>query len=444
MTRDDPRGGDGSGLWRRTRGPLMLGGAVVVGFVGTFGAWAGLAPLAGGAVAQGVISPEGSSRIVQHLEGGILAAIHVRDGDVVDAGEPLAVFAEVQARSRYDMLAIQRDAQLANLARISAEDLGKADIDVPPALAARAAAHAEVAELLASQRHVFETRRRRLAAERDTLRERIDQVAAEIRGLEAQVASATRQLAIIAEEIADKRALVAKNLMPKPQLLAVERIEAGLLGDRGEYEARIARARQEISEADLRLVTLEAERADANARERDRRLAALAEINEQLTATADVLERTVLTAPVAGTVHDLQFKTVGGVVPPGAALMHVVPVAEELVIDARVAPTDVDVVEAGLAAEVDLVALSGRRTPRIAGVVRAIAADRSVDATTGEAFYLARVEVDRAELAQQFGDTAALVPGMPAQVLIVSSERTLLSYLTKPLIDAFRRSFRED
>lgn len=434
---------DAQGLRRRMRGPLALGGLVVFGFVGTFGAWAGLAPLAGGAMAPGVISPEGSSRVVQHLEGGILADIRVRDGDVVAAGEPLVVFAEVQARSRYDMLAVQRDAHLANLARINAEDLGKAAVDFPAALETRAATDPEVADLLASQRHVFDTRRRRRHAERDMLRERIAQVAQEIRGLEAQVASASRQLAIIGEELADKRSLVAKNLMPKPQLLAVERAQAGLLGDRGEYEARIARARQEISEAELKLVTMEAEHADANARDRDERLAKLAEINEQLTATADVLERTVLTAPVAGTVHDLRFKTVGGVVPPGAEIMHLVPAEDELLIDARLSPNDVDVVEPGLEADIHLVALSQRSTPRITGVVRSVAADRTVDAKTGEAFYRVRVEVDRDELARKLGDPAALVPGMPAQVMIVATERTLFNYLAKPLIEAFRRSFRE-
>ena len=430
-------------LARRVRAPLICGTVIIATFAGVFGVWAALAPLAGGAVASGVISPEGSKRTIQHLEGGILAAILVRDGDVVAKGQPLVVFEDVKARSRVQMLNAQRHAHQANLARLAAEDAGAPAIDFPQALRAREATDARVAELLASQRQLFRTRRERLAAEKDMLRERIDQIAEEIRGLEAQVMSASRQLEIIAEEIEDKAGLVRRNLMPKPELLALRRIEAGILGDRGDFEARIARAKQEISEAELRLVTLAAERAAENAEERDRRLSELAEIEEQLAEGEDVLERTVITAPVAGTVHDLRYKTVGGVVSPSDEIMRIVPAEDELLIEARVSPNDIDVVEAGMTAEVQLSAFSNRTTPRITGVVRSVAADRTVDEGTGQAFYLARVEVDRAALAERLGDSAELVPGMPAQVLIVATERTLLNYLVKPLMDAFQRSFRE-
>jgi HlyD family secretion protein/epimerase transport system membrane fusion protein len=341
------------------------------------------------------------------------------------------------------MLTAQRHAHQANLARLAAEDEGAQTVVFPEALRAREASDARVAELMASQRELFRTRRERLAAEREMLRESIDQIAEEIRGLESQVVSASRQLEIIAEEIADKAGLVRRNLMPKPELLALQRIEASILGDRGDYEAQIARAKQQISEAELRLVTLAAERAAENAEERDRRLGELAEIEEQLAEGEDVLERTVITAPVAGTVHDLRFKTIGGVVRPSDEIMRIVPADDELLIEARVAPNDIDVVEVGMTAEVQLSAFSNRTTPRITGVVRSVAPDRSVDEDTGQAFYLARVEVDRAVLAERLGDTAQLVPGMPAQVLIVSTERTLLNYLVKPLLDAFQRSFRE-
>lgn len=431
------------GLARRARGPLLTGALVLLAFLGGFGAWATLAPLAAGAIAHGIISPEGSQRTVQHLEGGILAAILVRDGDVVAKGQPLVVFEEIAARSQVDMLLNQRWVHQANLARITAEDLDEASIKFLDDLEAARHDNADVLSLLASQEHLFETRRDQLTAQRQMLHERIDQIAEEIHGLEAQVDSATRQLEIISEEIADKVSLVGRNLMPKPQLLALQRLEAEIRGDRGEYEADIARARQQISETELQLVGLAADRANANAKDRDERLAKLAEIDEQLAASEDVLKRTVIVSPAAGTVLNLRFKTEGGVVQPGEEILRIVPSEDELVIEARIAPNDIDVVEPGLEAKVHLLAFSNRSTPMVSGIVRTVAADIVTEPETGDSYYLAKIEVDRRLIEEQLGQDTPLVPGMPADVLIVSTERTFLNYLVKPFQDAFNRSFRE-
>lgn len=434
---------DATSLGRRARGPLVLGSVTVLLFFGAFGAWATLAPLAGGAIAEGSISPEGSRRTVQHFEGGIVAEILVRDGDLVEAGDPLLVFEDVAARSRVDMLLSQRWAHQANLARLAAEDRGHEAIAFPEEMLALRPRQPNIATLIVSQEEMLRTRRARLAAEKRMLRERIHQIDEETRGLAAQVESADRQLAIIAEEIADKSLLVERNLMPKPQLLALQRLEAEILGDRGEYEAQIARAKQQISETELQLATLDAEQAEANAKERDERLAALAEIDEELTASNDVLRRTVLPAPITGRVLDLRFKTRGGVVGAGEPVLELVPVDEELIVEAQVSPQDIDVVHPGLEAKVRLLAFSNRTTPEVTGVVRSVSADIMTAEDGSAAYYLARIEVDRGEFLKTIGEDTDVVPGMPAQVLIISEHRTLLNYLTKPITDAFNRSFRE-
>lgn len=430
-------------LWRKLRMPVLLGSVFMLLFFGGFGAWSALAPLAGGASAPGVISPEGARRTVQHLEGGIIAAILVRDGDRVEAGEPLMILEDVPARARVDILMHQRWAHLAFLARLNAEDLGHAAVEFPEELEALRHTDEDVRTLLLSQEQMFDTRRHKFEAERQMLLERIDQLSEEIRGLQAQVESAARQLELIDAEIADKTILVKKNLMPKPELLALQRAEAQILGARGEYEAEIARAKQQVSETEQQLLSLEAERDAENAEARDEKLAALNEISKDLAAGHDILKRTTINSPVAGTVLELRFRTIGGVVQPGDAILDIVPENEDLLIEARISPADVDVVHAGLPAKVQLTAFASRATPKVDGLVRSVSADRITDDRWPEPFFLARVQVDRDALKRAIGAEAQLVPGMPADVLVVTGERTLLGYLLQPLRDNLGRALRE-
>lgn len=424
------------------RTPMLAGIGVVALLVVAVGGWASTAPLAGGAVATGVISPDGSRRTIQHLEGGIIGEIMVRDGDFVTVGAPLVTLEDTQARAAYEMLLRQSQGLRATQARLTTEQLGHDGINFQPDLLA-AADDPEVRDILAVQRQLFATRRKALASRKQVMEQRIRQIRDQIRGYEAQLASAVQRLEIVADELKGKEFLFQKMLIPKPQMLAVRRAQAEIVGDRGEYLAAIARGGQQIGETELEIVTLDAERADEIAGDLDKVRGELAKVKEQLGASGDTLKRTLIAAPVSGTVVGLRFKTRGGVIQRGEPILDIVPANEDLLIDARVAPTDIDVVHPGLLAQVHLSAYSHRRSmPNIEGKVRSVSADSLRDEKTGMSYYLARVEVDREQLSGLDMDVQ-LVPGMPAEVLIVTGERTLFGYLLEPFRDIFRRSLRE-
>jgi HlyD family secretion protein/epimerase transport system membrane fusion protein len=264
----------------------------------------------------------------------------------------------------------------------------------------------------------------------------------QIKGYESQVESTTRQIDFVSEELRAKEYLLGRGLVPKPEALRLKRTDAEIAGKRAEYIAEIAKAQQQIGETKMQVLGVEAERADQIAGEQDKVRAELAEMNEKLQASADVVRRTVVVAPVNGTVADVKFRTIGGVVQRGEPIMSIVPAGDELIIEARLQPTDVKSVHSGLEAKVRLTAYSSRTVPTIAGTVRTVSADRLMDETTHQPYYLARVAIDRS-LVIKLAPTVELIPGMPAEVLIVTERRTMIDYLSKPFRDALWRSFRE-
>jgi HlyD family secretion protein len=424
-----------------TRRPRRIGVLLILAFFGSFFAWGLTVPIAGGAVAPGVISPDGNRRTVQHLEGGIISELRVRDGDKVAAGQPLVLLESVQARAVFNALLNQHNTLLAMEARLLAEQDGLAEMVVPAELET-ALASPDMRRIVAAQRSILATRRAAHESRMRVLQQRIQQSDEQINALGSQVGSATDQLALIADELVGKQQLLRSGLVPRPEVLRLQRAQAEILGRRGEYLGTIARTQQVIGETQMQMMSLEAERLDKISDQLDRVRVEMSAVLERLQASRDVLTRTVISAPISGTVVNLRFKTVEGVIRPGEAILDIVPDEEKLLIDARIAPTDIDVVHVGLAAQVRLTAYSSRALPRIDGTVRAVSADRLVDPATGQGYYLTRVEVDRNEL-DRLGPGAELVPGMPAEVLIVRKERTMVDYLIEPLRAAFRRSFRE-
>ncbi len=436
-TRRTPAGS----LLASIRGQVIAGILVVILIIAAFGGWASTAPIAGGAVAPGIISPDGSRKTIQHLEGGIIASIEVRDGDFVEVGTPLITLEDTQARATYEVLLSQYRSLTALTARLTAEQLGRDSIDFPPDLLA-SRSDPEVRGILDVQRHLFATRREALAVRKRVLEQRVLQVLEKIQGSKAQLASAKRRLELVNEELEAKEFLLSKGLLPKPEVLSVRRALADIQGDRGAYRSAIAESEQKIGETQLELTALDAERADEVAAELDSTSRELARVKEQLAASEDTLKRTTIIAPVSGTVVNLNFKTRGGVILQGEPILDIVPAEDDLLIDARVAPTDIDVVYPGLPAQVHLSAYSQRTMPRVEGTVRSVSADSLNDEQSGMPYYLARVEVDREKLSD-LGPDIELVPGMPAEVLIVTSERTLFGYLLQPFRDLFRRGLRE-
>jgi HlyD family secretion protein len=429
---------DTGALRSSIHGPARHGWVLTSLFVLGFCLWGGTVNLAGGAIAPGVISPEGNRKTVQHLEGGIIAKLHVRDGDLVTKGQPLVELESLQPRAGHDMLLSQQRALSLTKLRLEAERDGASDFRLSASLPSD---DPMIAKIYAGQRELMTARRQAHSARKHVMSQKIHQLNEQIRGFEAQVGSTGRQLDLIADELEGRRMLYEKGLLPKPVLRQLERMEADITGRGGEYRASIARAREQIGETMLQIIRLEAERLDEIWTQLDKVNIDLMTTEERLRASADILARTAITAPVSGKVVNLLFKTERGVVQPGVPIMDIVPVEDTLLIDARVSPNDIDIVHAGLKAQVQLSAYSSRSTPRVSGIVRTVSADRLVDEQTRQPYFLARVEVDRASLAEIKG--VELLPGMPAEVLIVTGERTLAEYLLQPFLDALWRSFRE-
>jgi HlyD family secretion protein len=337
------------------------------------------------------------------------------------------------------LLLSQQRTLLATQSRLEAERMDKANPEFPAELQGN---DPELRAATEGQVQIFGARRELHNAHRRELEQRVEQLGEQIKGYEAEVESASRQLDLIAQEIEAKMELEKKGLIPLPTLLALQRLQAEISGQRGQYLATIAQTKQQIGETQLQLQSLDSERADQIATELSKTRVELANVSDRMLASKDVLARTVITAPVSGTVVNMRFKTEGGVVQRGQPILDIVPSDDVLLINARVLPTDIDVVHIGLKALVHFLAFASRNMPRIEGVVRYVSADRLVDQPTGQPYYLARVEVDHDELAR-LGPQIKLVPGMPAEVLIVTGERTMFQYLFKPFLDAFRRSFRE-
>jgi membrane fusion protein, type I secretion system len=421
------------------RRPVRYGNALILIFVVVFVGWGGFVYLDGGAVAPGLINPDSGKKTIQHLEGGIIAELPVREGQAVKMGQTLAVLESTQARATHEALVQQRLSLLARQARLGAERAAESRIQWPPELRP---SDQQTRDIVVAQQEVFDTRRSTLATRRDILAQRIEQLLQQIQGSEAQVESASRQMDLIGEELKAKEWLVARGMMPKPEALRLKRAEAEIVGRRGEHLAEIARAREKIGEAKIQILSVEAERADQIAAEQDKVRAELAEVNEKLQASADVVKRTEVIAPVNGTVVDIKFRTIGGVVQRGDPIMSIVPESDEMIIEAQLQPRDVKAVHSGLEAKVRFTAYSSRNVPNVPGTVRTVSADRLMDETKQHPYYLVRVAIDR-ELVKTMAPSVDLIPGMPVEVLVVSEKRTMLDYLAKPFLDALWRSFRE-
>ncbi len=405
--------------------------------------WSFLAPLHSAAVAHGVIVPASNKKTIQHLEGGIIEEIFVRNGDYVKAGEPLLRLSKTTAEVSQEILQNQLYTAKAIEERLLTEQTGKEKLAFSEEIRRAAKTYPKLGEILETQLQLFESRQLKNTGQTDIIRQRIAQLEEEIQGLEAQLTAATEQIGLIAEEMTAVEKLVEKRYAPKPRLLALQRQHTELLGRQGEYRAAIARARQSIIENELQIHTIRNEFMETVVDELREAQNRVAETEEKIKAATDTLERVLITAPQSGVVTGMKFFTLGGVVPPGEPIMDIVPQEDRLVIDAQVQPLDIDVVHKGLPADVRLSAFRARFVPPLEGEVEYVSPDRFTDEQTGHNYYVARVTVDQDEL-QQLADSIRLYPGMPVEVLIITGRRSFISYLFDPLTRSFNRAFREE
>lgn len=444
-----------SGIWRRsprevsdtdrclaslTRGTRNFGLVSIAIFWGIFGLWGGLAPLSSAALAPGIVSPDGNRKTVQHLEGGIVRTIDVAEGDVVTAGQVIVRLEDVAARAALVELTERLAFLLAEQARLVAEQSGATSIQFPDEMAD----FGETGDIAkATQAGLFATRLDTTRERHSILATRVLQLQEQNMGLAAVVDAQVRQQALIGEEIATAQSLVDKGIERRGRLLTLQRVGAEIDASLASNIAAMARNRQAIGEAEFQLLALKADFAEDVAKNLARVRGEIAALRSQLPLRKDRLARTAVRAPVSGRVMNIQITTEeGGVLGAGEPILDIVPDEAPLIIEARLKPSDIDVVRPGQTARVILSAYTQRNLPTMTGTLRSVSADRLTDDRSGEPYFLAHVAIEP-EILRAFGANVQMTAGMPADVMIVTGERTLIDYLLRPFFESLSRSFRE-
>lgn len=423
------------------RGPVLFGLVIIFLFFGAFVGWAAFAPLGSAAIAQGVVSVEGNRKSVQHLEGGIVSEIKVKDGDIVKQGDVLIVLDELQSKASMEIVRSRRAVALAQKARLIAERDGLDKIEFPEWLLERKD-EPNIKEAMKGQQNIFASRRTSRQGQITILKQKAAQLEEEIKGLEGQVSSSDRQIRLISDEIKDVESLVEKNLAKRPRLRALQRNLAELSGNRSQNVSRIAQTRQAIGEVELQINELANSLMDEVVAELRDVQAQIFDLEEQTRASEDVLNRTDIRAPTDGYVVNLQVHTAGGVIKPGETVLDIVPDNVQLIVEAQVNTKDIDSVYIGAQARIRFPAFSQRFSLPAEGTVLSVSADSLEDERTGNFYYLARVKIENLEDANI--KVTQLRPGMQADVMISTGERTALDYFVNPIILSFNRALRED
>jgi HlyD family type I secretion membrane fusion protein len=419
-------------------GPALFGVGVLLCATIALGAWSFFAPLSSGAVAVGQVVVDSNRKAVQHLEGGIVAELLVEEGDLVERGQLLLRLDQTSASVTEDVIRGQLQSTRALEARLIAERDGLATIPFADELLTDAAADTQ--ELVRGQERIFTARSTALDGQIEIFQQRIGQLRRQIEGLDAQVISKAQQIALIEDELDGLRELFDQGYTSRTRILALEREAARLDGERGQHEAEIARAEVAVGEARLQVLQIRNSFIEEVVAELREVQTQLFDLRDRLRGASDVVDRTEILSPQRGIVIGLQVFTEGGVVPPGRTIMEIVPIDERLVVEARLEPTDIDVVSIGLEAEVRFSSLSQRGVPIVLGRVTRVGADALAD-QQGIPYYAVRVEVGPDELARLEGET--LIPGMPAEVIVKAGEQTVVEYLVRPLTDVLVYAFRE-
>lgn len=430
-----------AGVRMSLRGPMALFLTAAGVSLGGFLAWGATAPLAGAIVAPGFIAASGENQIVQHLEGGIVSALHAKEGDRVRAGQALITLDPTVTEANRNRLLKVLAGLRAEEARLVAEQRDLDAIPLPAELAG-GDLDAELSEVVATKIVEFETRRLMLRNEIQILQDRIAGLQQEIKGAEAQRTAVQKQVVFVREELRGVDQLFDKGLARQDRLYMLRRNEADLEGRDGALLSAIGKARQSIAETRQQIEKIGHDRRSEAATKLSEVRNRVGEVREQIRAAESVLSRIVIRAPTDGTIVRSAANTIGAVITPAQTLIEVLPDGAELVVDARVQPGEVDAVRPGQAASVRLSALNQRITPTVRAQVAYLSADKLSDPATHEPYYRVRLTIEPDQLSPQ--DQALIVPGMPAEALIETAERTLLEYLMRPILDSMARAFREE
>ncbi len=423
------------------RAPVIYGLLAIIVFIAGFGIWAVSAPISGAAIASGVVAVSGQNQIVDHLEGGVVKEIFVKEGQRVNKGDALINLDETIAMSNHARIKQQLISFYARLSRARAEIFEQSEVKFSKELYELADSES-LQPVIREQQTEFLHRLSRHNSEIASIGQRVKSVEQEIIGFEIQLKAEESKLALLREEIAIKKKLLEQGLAQRTQYAAMLREEAVSVGRIGSIKATIAQRRVSIVEANENINRLIASRRETAATQINEIQAQISDLEQQLRTRSNILERMVIRAPSDGIVIKLKKNTVGSVIRPGEEVLTILPLTAELVADVRVSPADVDVLRIGQQASLRFVSLNTRTTPEIPAFVIWISADRFLDAATREPYFGARLKMTK-ELPDEI-NPSQIFPGMPVDAFIKTDDRTFLEYLARPIYDSFAKAFREE
>ena len=426
---------------RSIRLHLIVGLVVVLVLAGGFGGWASTVPLSGALIAPGSVVVDSNVKKVQHPTGGVVGEVRVRDGDVVKAGDIVVRLDETVVRASLAIVVKTLNGLWARAARLEAEQRG-ADRIVFPAMLTDRAEDPDVRDVMASEAKLFEVRVNGRSGQKAQLRERVTQLNEEISGLQAQEAAKDKEIVLVEKELVGVRQLYDQHLVQITRLTTLERDAARLSGERAQYIASRAQAKGKITETELQIIQIDKDMVSEVSKDLRETNDKIGEFVERKVTAEDQLRRIDIRAPQDGMVLQSTVHTVGGVITAGDAIMMIVPQADALSVEAKVNPVDIDKLQIGQKTLLRLSAFNQRTTPELNGVVTRVSADVTTNQRTGQSYYTIRVSMPPKEVAR-LGEDVKIIPGMPVEAFVQTGDRTMLSYLMKPLSDQLMRSFRE-
>jgi membrane fusion protein, type I secretion system len=433
-------GTESQGARGSIRNHLIVGLAVVALLAGGLGGWASTAQISGALIAPGSVVVESNVKKVQHPTGGVVGEVRARDGDVVKAGDVVVRLDDTVTKASLAIVTKNLDGLLARGARLEAEQRGLDKIAFPKTLLERAD-DPDVKAVTASESKLFEVRVNGRAGQKSQLRERVTQLNEEIAGLTAQEKTKDQEIALVEKELVGVRDLYDKHLVQLSRLTTLERDLARLSGERAQYIASRAQAKGKITETELQIIQIDKDMISDVSKDLRETNDKIGEFVERKVTAEDQLRRVDIRAPQDGMVLQSTVHTVGGVITAGDAIMLIVPQTDDLQVEAKVNPQDIDKLQVGQKTLLRLSAFNQRTTPELNGVVTRVSPDVTTDQRTGQSYYTIRISMPPEEVAR-LGDVK-LIPGMPVEAFVQTGERTLISYLIKPLSDQLMRAFRE-
>jgi HlyD family secretion protein len=419
---------------------LIIGLAVVVVLAGGLGGWASTAQISGALIAPGSVVVDSNVKKVQHPTGGVVGELRARDGDVVKAGDVVVRLDDTVTKASLAIVVKTLDGLWARAARLEAEQRGLDRVEFPASLLSRAN-EPDVKNIIASETKLFEVRTNGRTGQKAQLRERVTQLNEEIAGLTAQEKAKDQEIALVQKELVGVRDLYDKHLVQMSRLTTLERDAARLNGERAQYIASRAQAKGKITETELQIIQVDKDLVSEVSKDLRETNDKIGEFVERKVTAEDQLRRVDIRAPQAGMVLQSTVHTVGGVITAGDAIMMIVPQADDLAVEAKVNPQDIDKLQIGQKTLLRLSAFNQRTTPELNGVVTRVSPDVTTDQRSGQSYYTIRVSMPPAEVARLGANK--LIPGMPVEAFVQTGDRTLMSYLIKPLSDQLMRAFRE-